>query len=48
MDLTTLEEIFEVTTIEDQLDRELEELEIALDQLHDDEISLYETLPKLN
>jgi len=47
MDQTNLEEIFEVTSIEDGLDHDLEELEMTLDNLNEDEISLYEIGPTL-
>lgn len=47
MDQTNLEEIFEVTSIEDGLDHDLEELEMTLDNLNEDEITLYEMAPTL-
>lgn len=47
MDAATLEEIFEINSIEDELEHELEQLEAALEKLHNDDMQLHRLAPHL-
>jgi len=47
MDQSTLEEILDSNSIEDHLDHELEELEISLERIHEEELTLHDVVPRL-
>jgi len=47
MDQSTLEEILDSNSIEDHLDHELEELEISLERIHEEDLTLHDVVPRL-